>query len=183
MQTHLSFQLQGVALDTGPLLQLCRSIGVHDGIYFRSLADRSRRVVELPAWMNAAVEPLALVVTPGTDIAAGMDFVTGIVIPNPLRQQQQWRQSKEWATARLQQLESAEYLVCDLGEHHRHDNNTYTYQLTKIEVATTSSGAVFVPGARGDYEQDMSEDRARQNDQEPAAAEPRFFRSSTGRGA
>ncbi|MEU1605547.1 restriction endonuclease [Micromonospora matsumotoense] len=156
-QTHLSFQLQGVPLDTGPLLQLCRSIGVHDGVFFRSLTDRSRRLIHLPTWMTAAVEPLALVVTPGEDISEGMDFVTGIVIPNPLRQHE-WRQSKEWEAAGLQQLESAENLVCDLGEHHLHDQRSYSYRLTKIEVAKTSNGTVFVPGARWDREAGLTED-------------------------
>jgi hypothetical protein len=171
-QTHLSVQLQGVPLDTGPLLQLCRSIGVHDRIYFRSLTDRSRRLIHLPTWMTTAVEPLALVVTPGEDISEGMDFVTGIVIPNPLRQQQ-WRGSKEWETAGLQQLESAENLVCDLGDHHLNDQRSYSYRLKKIEVAKTSSGTIFVPGARWDWESDLTEDTARDDDREVRAPERR----------
>ncbi|MEV4691352.1 restriction endonuclease [Micromonospora echinospora] len=174
-QTHLSFQLQGVPLDTGPLLQLCRSIGVHGGIYFRSLTDRSRRVIHLPDWMTAPVEPLALVVTPGSDIDMGTNFVTGIVIPNPL-QQERWRRSEEWETANLQQLESAEYLVCDLGAHHPIDGRAYPYRLEKVEVAKTSSGTVFVPGARWDCEQEPTGDTARYDDQEPQAPERRFFR-------
>ncbi|MEV4536257.1 restriction endonuclease [Asanoa sp. NPDC049518] len=64
-QTHLSFQLQGVPLDTGPLLQLCRSIGVHDGVYFRSLTDRSRRVLHLPKWLTTPTKPVGLVCEPG----------------------------------------------------------------------------------------------------------------------
>ncbi|MFI6132740.1 restriction endonuclease [Micromonospora sp. NPDC051141] len=174
-QTHLSFQLQGVPLDTGPLLQLCRSIGVHGGIYFRSLTDRSRRLINLPNWMTAPVEPVALVVTPGADISAGMNFVTGIVIPNPLRQPQ-WRQSEEWEAAGLRQLEPAEYLVCDLGEHHRHDQGSYSYRLRRIEVAKTSSGTVFVPCARWDWNQDRMEDVAPDDDQETNASERCLFR-------
>jgi hypothetical protein len=148
-QTHLSIQLHGVPLDTGPLLQLCRSIGVHHGIYFRTLTDRSRRVLHLPDRMRVPVEPLARIVTSGTSIDLDMEFVTGIVIPNPFSQKQ-WRQSEEWSTADLQQIESAQYLVCDLGQHHLNDNKPYTYRLTKIEVARTSSATVFVPRARWD---------------------------------
>ncbi|MEV4536258.1 hypothetical protein AB0J82_20935 [Asanoa sp. NPDC049518] len=48
--------------------------------------------------------------------------------------------------------------MCDLGEHHRHDQDTYVYRLTKIEVAKTSSGAVFVPGARWDRQHERAED-------------------------
>lgn len=174
-QTHLSFQLQGVPLDTGPLLQLCRSIGVHDGIYFRSLTDRSRRLIHLPNWMTVPVEPLALVVTPGSDLDAGMEFVTGIVIPNPL-QQEKWRQSEEWETANLQQIESAEYLVCALGDHHLKDERTYSYRLKRIEVAKTSSGTVFVPRVRWDWEQDPTGNTAQDGDPAPHAPERRLFR-------
>ncbi|MEU1840238.1 restriction endonuclease [Micromonospora chersina] len=174
-QTHLSFQLQGVPLDNGPLLQLCRSIGVHDGIYFRSLIGRSRRAIHLPAWMATTVEPLALIVTAGSDVDAGMKFVTGIVIPNPLRQEQ-WHRSEERAEANLQQIEAAEYLVCDLGEHHLNDNKSYSYRLTKIEVAKTSSGTIFVPGARWDWEQDPTGDIARDGDYEPHIPERDLLR-------
>ncbi|WP_030491248.1 restriction endonuclease [Micromonospora chokoriensis] len=148
-QTHLSIQLHGVPLDTGPLLQLCRSIGVHHGTYFRTLAERSRRVLHLPDWMRVPIEPIAHIVTSGTSIDPEMEFVTGIVIPNPFSLVQ-WRQSEEWSTAGLQHIESAEYLVCDLGEHHLRDGKPYTYWLTKVEVARTSAAAVFVPGVRWD---------------------------------
>jgi hypothetical protein len=153
-QTHLSFQLQGVPLDTGPLLQLCRSIGVHDGIYFRSLTDKHRQVIHLPEWMGVPVAPVALLVTPGADLSEGLEFITGIVIPNPLRQER-WRRSEEWAQANLQQLASAEHLVCYLPQHHLNDQRAYSYRLEKIEVARTSSGTVFVPNA--DWETESTE--------------------------
>jgi hypothetical protein len=175
IQTHLSFQLQGVPLDNGPLLQLCRSIGVHDGIYFRSLTDSYRRLIHLPDWMTGPIEPIALVVTRGSDIDEGSEFVTGIVIPNPL-QQEQWRHSEQRAEGMLRQIESAEHLVCDLGDHHLNDGGAYTYRLRKIEVAKTSSGTVVVPGARWDSEQASAVVPLSMADGEPHSPRPRLLR-------
>jgi hypothetical protein len=66
--------------------------------------------------------------------------------------------------------------VCDLGEHHLNDNGSYSYRLTKIEVAKTSSGTVFVPGARWDWEQDPTGDTARDGGYEPHVPERGLFR-------
>lgn len=150
-QTVLSFQLQGIPLDVAPLLQLCRSIGVHDNLYFRPLAAKSTRVVHLPDWMTTVVAPDAHIVTPGGDIDPHPEWVTGVVLPNPLRQPR-WKDDPLRAEADLYSLEEPESLICHLGEFHpASDGKNYIYRLQRIEKTRTSEGSVYRPVARWDY--------------------------------
>lgn len=156
--TELSFQLQGIPLDTAPLLQLCRSIGVHDGVYFRPLVARSRDLLHLPDWMTEPVEPVGLVETIGDEFDSDIEWVTGIVIDNPFKQAR-WLQSEERKRVDLRCIETSEYLVCDLGEHHRKDDSRYSYRLLKIETTRTSSAAVLRPGAHWDWADERNSDQ------------------------
>ncbi|MEV4666070.1 restriction endonuclease [Micromonospora echinofusca] len=150
-QTVLSFQLQGIPLDVAPLLQLCRSIGVHDNLYFRPLSAKSTRVVHLPDWMTTAVVPDAHIITPGTDIDSHREWVTGVVLPNPLRQPR-WKNDPLRAEADLYGLEEPESLICHLGDFHpAGDGKNYIYRLQRIEKTRTSEGSVYRPVARWDY--------------------------------
>ncbi|WP_063838647.1 MULTISPECIES: restriction endonuclease [Micromonospora] len=153
-QTVLSFQLQGIPLDVAPLLQLCRAIGIHDNLHFRPLTARSTRTVHLPDWMTSSVEPGAHIVTPGTDIDPHPEWVTGVVLPNPLRQSR-WRSDPLRAKADLYDLEVPESLICHLGDFHpTNDGRKYTYRLQRIEKTRTSEGIVYRPVARWDFAHD-----------------------------
>jgi hypothetical protein len=149
--TVISFQLQGIPLDTAPLLQLCRAIGVHDNLYFRPLAEKSTRTVFPPDWMTKISDYIARIVTPGTHIDPHPEWVTGIVVPNPLRQQR-WRDDPDRNDADLRELEEPEFLICHLGEFHpADDGKDYVYRLDRIRRTRTSEGAVYQPIARWDY--------------------------------
>jgi len=149
--TVISFQLQGIPLDTAPLLQLCRALGVHDNLYFRPLAEKSTRTVFPPDWMTDIGDPVAHIITPGTHIDPHPEWVTGIVVPNPLRQQH-WKDDPSRRDADVRTLEEPEFLICHLGEFHpRGDGKDYVYRLDRIERTRTSEGSVYRPVARWDY--------------------------------
>jgi hypothetical protein len=151
MHTVLSFQLQGIPLDVAPLLQLCRSIGVHDNLYFRPLTAKAARNLHLPDWMTTVVTAEAQIITPGTHIDAHPEWVTGIVVPNPLREPR-WKDDVRRPDADLYGLEEAEMLICHLGEFHpAGDGRKYAYRLERIEKTHTSEGSVYRPVARWDW--------------------------------
>lgn len=149
--TVISFQLQGIPLDTAPLLQLCRSIGVHDNLFFRPLAEKSARTVFPPEWMTHISDPVAHIVTPAAHIDAHPEWITGIVVPNPLRQHR-WKNDHRRLQADLRDLEEPELLICHLAEFHpSHDGKEYVYRLERIQRTTTSEGSVYQPVARWEY--------------------------------
>ena len=150
-RTVISFQLQGVPLDPSPLLQLCRAIGVHDNLFFRPLAEKSSRSVHTPDWMAEIREVTAYVVSPGTLVDQHQQWVTGLVVPNPLRLQR-WKDDRSRTGAELQSLEAAESLICHLAEWHPYgDGEEYVYRLQQIERTSTSEATVYRPAARWEY--------------------------------
>jgi hypothetical protein len=149
--TVISFQLEGIPLDTAPLLQLCRGIGVHDNLYFRPLGGRSTRTIHLPHSITGLGEPFARIVTPGTHIDPHPAWVTGIVVPNPLRQVR-WKDDPSRRDADLYDLEEQEFLICHLSEFHPDgDGRDYVYSLEPIQRADTSEAHVYRPAARWNY--------------------------------
>jgi hypothetical protein len=169
MHTVISFQLQGIPLDTAPLLQLCRAIGVHDNLYFRPLAAKSTRTVYPPDWMTNISDPIARIVTPGTHIDPDPEWVTGIVVPNLLRKQR-WKEDPSRLDADLHGLEESEFLICHLGEFHpAGDGKDYVYGLERIERTRTSEGSVYRPVARWDYADQLKDQR----DTVPSGLHPR----------
>jgi Restriction endonuclease len=150
-QTTLSFQLQGIPLDSAPLLQLCRAIGVHDDLYFRPLAEKSAHIIHPPDWMTAVAEPHSLIVTPGTPFDSYSEWVTGVVLPNPLRQPR-WKNDPRRHEADLRKLETPEFLICHLGDFHpAGDGKEYVYRLRYIEKTRTSEGTIYLSLAHWDY--------------------------------
>lgn len=158
----LSFQFQGIPLDASPLLQLCRALGVHDEVYFRPRDEKSVTRVQLPAWTRPIEAVHALVTVP--DPIIGRDFVSGLVIPNPLRDPR-WREERQRRDPDLDSLnglyglEELEYLICSLGDFHLADGRAYTYYLEYIETARTSEGRIVLPKARWE-DADENEDPA-----------------------
>jgi hypothetical protein len=152
---HLSFQLQGIPLDTGPLLQLCRSVGVHEGLYFRPRADESvtRHRRSKPFADN--VQPIHYFVTPSPmPDDRDPDWVTAIVIANPIHDLQ-GRDSAEYVPYELDFLRDSERLICALRDHHPYqDGRQYTYRLTGFEYARTSDVTVCRPVVDWDRDDD-----------------------------
>jgi hypothetical protein len=154
-RTTLSFQLQGIPLDLGPLRQLCRALGVHDNVYFRPREEKSIVRVEFPQWMRDIQTPRALVTT--VDDIDQRTWVSGLVAPNPLRDPR-WRADPGPHDSHLRELEDFEYLVYRLPEfHYAGDGRAYTYTLRDIERARTSEGSIFLLNARWDYADDTDE--------------------------
>jgi hypothetical protein len=148
MAVTLSFQLEGVPLDTGPLLQLCRSIDVHEGLYFRPRTEQSVERIRGPRALVTDVRPLAYLIGPERllgDVAT--EWVTGIVIANPLYATSASESGID-LPAGLELLQDSEHLVCDLAERHMLDDlERYTYDLRGFESARTSEALVCRPVA------------------------------------
>ncbi|MFL6120228.1 restriction endonuclease [Actinophytocola sp.] len=154
---HLSFQLQGIPLDNGPLLQLCRSVGVHEGLYFRPRADESV-TRHRPAKPYAdTVQPIHCFVTPSPlPDDRDPDWVTGIVIINPFYDPEH-RQPAKRLPEGLNSLRDCEQLVCALHDHHPYrDGRQYTYRLTGFEHAHTSDVTVCRPIVDWDRDDDTA---------------------------
>lgn len=155
--THLSFQLQGIPLDNGPLLQLCRSVGVHEGLYFRPRADESVTRHRSADPYADDVRPIHLFVTPSSMPEDPVpDWVTSIVIANPFHEQE-CGQSSVHLPVELDWLRHGEQLICALREHHPHqDGRHYTYRLTGFDHAHTSDVTVCRPVVDWDVDDTMS---------------------------
>lgn len=148
----LSFQLEGVPLDTAPLLQLCRSIDAHEGLYFRPRTERSvRRTREHPA-LVADLQPIAYLIGPERLLGdAVTEWITGIVIVNPFSATSANTPGTE-LPAGLGLIQDSEYLICDLAEHHMLDDlKPYGYYLQGFEYAKTSEALVCRPIANWDH--------------------------------
>jgi hypothetical protein len=151
----LSFQFQGIPLDPSPVLQLCRAVGVHDEVYFRPRDAKSVNKVWLPDWMRPIEAVHGLVTVP--DPLLERDFISGLVIPNPLRDPR-WRDGLQRDDVELEYfdclhgLEDPEYLICSLGDFHlTDDGRDYTYALEYVETARTSEGRIVRLAARWEY--------------------------------
>lgn len=141
----LSFQLEGTPLDAGPLLQLCRSVGVHDSLYFR---PRTKKSVSrhLPSGLLVeSVQPIYYLTTTERDPDFPFaEWVTGIVIINPFRRSPE-NESSERLPEELRLLRDSEQLVCDLAHHHPRNGRRYVYHLRGFEHAWTSDVMVCRP--------------------------------------
>jgi hypothetical protein len=144
----LSFELQGIPLDVSPLLQLCRSLGIHDDAYFRPRDRKSRELLRLPSWMSVPITPVGFMETVGDVFDHDAVFVTGIVIENPFRSDR-WRQSNERELVD-RGIEASDLIICHLNDYHTLDGGDYVYRLTKVESTRTTRVRVFRPGARWD---------------------------------
>ena len=149
----LSFQLQGIPLDVGPMLQLCRSVGVHDGVYFRPRAEQSVKHHHGSPRLVDGVRPIAYLTSVEDEIDDSTEWVTGIIVNNPFRDADPG--TPRWSGPEgLQILQESELLVCSLAHHHPLDDKPYAYYLRNIELATTSDVAVCRPVADWDQTSD-----------------------------
>ncbi|WUJ74677.1 restriction endonuclease [Kribbella soli] len=136
----LSFQLQGIPLDTGPLLQLCRSAGIHHGVYFRPRDEQSVRRYRGAAPLATAVKPIHLITSPAPESQLKFDhWVTGMVIANPFRQVG----GPGLPIDVPAQISESEHLVCSLAHHHPNDGRQLDYYLDHIEDTSTSDAVII----------------------------------------
>ena len=147
----LSFQLEGVPLDTAPLLQLCRSIGAHEGLYFRPRMERSVVRSRAPRTLVTDVQPLAYLIGPERMLGdVTTEWITGIVIANPFYAASANKPEIEQPGG-LEPIQNSEHLICDLAEHHILDNlKRHKYYLRGFEYANTSEAFVCRPIANWD---------------------------------
>lgn len=147
---RLSFQLQGIPLDTGPLLELCRSVGAHDGLYFRPRAEESvtRRI--LREEYRVETRPISYLVTDSYSSDQPIwpptaDRVTGVVIPNPFLGSTDNYLATTDHRAYLEWIHDSEQLICALRLHHPLDGQRRDYRLKLFEYARTSDVMVCRP--------------------------------------
>jgi hypothetical protein len=147
---YLSFQLEGIPLDTAPLLQLCQSIGVHDGLYFRPHTKKSLTRGRTAKPLIKHVKPLGYIISPETlEGAPPCEWVTGIVIANPFHESA-GDDSHAPTPDGLEGVARQRVPVCDLAQHHRQDAGEHTYYLRNVEHARTSDALVCRPVANWD---------------------------------
>jgi hypothetical protein len=165
MLVELTFQLQGVPLDAGPLLHLCRSLGAHDPTYFRPLTTRSVNKFRDYGWSpkGPVVEPVALVVTSSDSGHPHPEWVTGIVIENLLYGERSWHEANDHGAVTLP-LSESRILVCGLRQHHPLDQRKYAYRMESIEFTRAGTGHVVRPIADWEYADTIDE----KTDQDPA---------------
>ncbi|MFC5268955.1 restriction endonuclease [Kribbella qitaiheensis] len=143
----LSFQLQGIPLDTGPLLQLCRSVGIHEGLYFRPRAEPSVRRYRDGKPLANDVTPIHLVTSPKSNPELTFDhWVTGIVIANPFHIAN-GHDGPSFPPEIPSQVCGSEHLICALAHHHPLDGRELSYDLVRIEDTSTSDALVIRPVA------------------------------------
>ncbi|MEV6621273.1 restriction endonuclease [Amycolatopsis sp. NPDC051106] len=144
----LSFELEGIPLDSAPLVHLCRSIGVHEGVYWRPRGGQSVTRSREPRPLVSDVRPLAYIVGPDSfQDNDTTEWISGIVIANPFTADLAGTDRAELPDG-LALLEASEHLICALAEHHLLDDlSRYTYYLRNIEYARTSDALVCRPVA------------------------------------
>ena len=141
----LSFQLQGIPLNTSSLLQLCRSVGVHDSLHLRPRAEKSVNRHHAQTVTIDNVQPIGYLVTLETDPALpSAEWVTGIVIRNPFRDTADGTRHDDLVND-LRLLGPSEYLVCALRHQHPVDDRQYSYFIRRIEVARSSDAMACQP--------------------------------------
>ncbi|MBB1152512.1 restriction endonuclease [Amycolatopsis dendrobii] len=158
----LSFQLEGLPLDTAPLLQLCRSIGAHESLYFRPRTERSVARSRAPHITVKDVQALAYLIGPERLLSdAPTEWVTGIVITNPFYATPASKRTAELPVG-LELIQDSQHLICDLAEHHKLDDlSRYTYEFQGFESARTSGALVCRPIANWNHQDDAARDAAR----------------------
>ncbi|WP_166659130.1 restriction endonuclease [Labedaea rhizosphaerae] len=143
---RVSFQLQGIPLDNGPLLELCKSIGVHESLYFRPRANESVKRHHFADAQVANVQPIHHFVTTSREPEDPVqEWVTGIVIINPFHEKHGDSPTKHLPDGATS-LRHREQLVCDLRHHHPYlGRHEYSYRFTGFELAHTSDATVCRP--------------------------------------
>jgi hypothetical protein len=140
---NISFQLQGIPLDTRPLLELCHTLGVHEHLYLRPRDTQSIKRIHLHDKNIPIGLPRALVVNaePAPETMGPDDWVVGLVIENPFIAGHPYLAEDD--ARELHVLDESELLVCTLAEHHRLDQEEkYGYYLVRLDYARTSDGLV-----------------------------------------
>jgi hypothetical protein len=90
------------------------------------------------------------------DLIVGRDFVSGLVVPNPLRDPR-WLEERNRSGYELADhdglrgLEELDHLICSLGEFQLADYRTYAYTLEYVETARMSEGRIVRPAIRWEY--------------------------------
>jgi Holliday junction resolvase len=141
----LSFQFQGIPLDTGPLLQLCRSVGIHEGLYFRPRSEPSLRRYRDGKALATDVTPIHLITSQeATPDRSGERWVTGVVIANPFHMAN-GHEGPSLPPEIPSQVRESEHLICALAHHHPRDGRKLSYDLVRLEGTSTSDALVICP--------------------------------------
>jgi len=114
---RLSFQLEGVPLDTAPLLHLCRSFGAYDDLHVRPRGEKSIQLLNLRS-DSIELSLRQYVVADDLDRHGNrQDWAAGIVVDNPFHGRLN-RLAQRKLPPELAILSGSECLVCDLRHHH-----------------------------------------------------------------
>jgi hypothetical protein len=147
---HLSFELAGVPLDHTPLLQLCRTLGVHTGLYFRPTeTDAVQRVTRLQLALGSSDDVVAHVVS-DAHLDGADPMVSGVVIANPYWSQGVNAPRLPSLPPELLLISDSEHLICDLRQWHALARRPRQYRLHWIEFTSTSD--LFSCRAVADWE-------------------------------
>jgi hypothetical protein len=151
---NVSFQLSGVPLDQGPLLQLCRLLDPPGVPLFRPRGESSVKDEHLSLRDRPRLEVLASVVQFDESDPDEPEWVTGLVVVNPYlgRRHPSW-----WPPA----LGDLEVLQCDLRSWHPLGVEKRTYRLWSCSWAWTSDAIVVRP--RADWDDPKSGGRRRRD--------------------
>ena len=145
LRMEVSFQLEGLPLDTTPLLQLCRVLGVHENLVSRPRVQNSRNLVHL---RQAGITDLAVTGYLVADDPFGTyqrQWVTGIIVDNPFFVRAVDKQAVMVPHEALAELRQTGSLICDLRQHHPVDDPPSQYVLERIEWAWASDTLVCRP--------------------------------------
>jgi hypothetical protein len=149
-EVRLSFRLAGVPLDAAPLLQLCRSLGVHNALYFRPReTDDAQRRTRLQLALGSSDDVVARVVS-DVEHGGAEPMVSGVVVANPFWADVEDAEACPSAPAGLELLARSQYLICDLRQWHGLARRPRKYQLDWFDSAWTSD--VFMCSPVADWE-------------------------------
>ena len=168
LDVQLSFQLEGLPLDSAPLLHLCRGLGAHDNLRVRPRAAKSRNLLHLRD--NAIDLTVRGFIVANDPYAVETDgqWTTGIITDNPYRASSGRRHTQ--LPDGLELLAGSEVLLCDLRQHHLLREPRTGYYLDAIEWAWTSDAVACRPIAdwpSPEHGEDF-------DDQPPRTPEPRI---------
>lgn len=139
---NLSFHLQGIPLDSEPLIRLAEVVGDDGPSHWRPLEGRSVETMGLrhrQKVQRLTVEPVAFVVEEDPDDLRDRVWVRGIVTPNPLRDgPPEGVNLLEWPGG----IGDSELLVCSLRQWHPWGDVPERYELQAVEWAHTTEYAV-----------------------------------------
>lgn len=139
-----SFQLQGIPLDNGPLLQLCRSAGIHDGVYFRPRTEPALISYRDRASLVGDVKPVRFLATPAEADEPFDWWAVGVVIENPFYRAD-GKLGEEFLPEMPALIRENEYLLCALRHYHPLDGRKLSYDLVRMEGTSTSDISIYRP--------------------------------------